>query len=470
MELSWRALSTDDDAQFTLDDDGTSKPFPNFPSMESSNSDEQDGSNSNNTPFIDERLGLIIFLVSTITSVVLVLTMVIREYYFKKYGIDVCPLFGQSHTRQEVAAMERRRRLNSEQQDADRALAEELQRQLNEEEREAERMVKRKERRRWYEYFMKPYCMIVQASDIFYAKEEGESNPEDEGTTEPTNCTDPDGSSPSLPVTTLRKLSTTELSEEGAFTDDDDEEIAESATTTEPPQPCPIVCDQDDEHAHRYLKLPVKTKDGTTTCRHVDGQCALCIDDYEEGDEVVWSDLECLHAFHKECILQWLSKGKKRCPICRHWFVPGARIDDQKQLHGEAWERYVAELSRLEREEAETRRQQDGEEPTDLESGNVVDLEIAPTNTEESELDDNRQRVSEPQCKPTEADVAAALTSEVDCSSDPVHMVSRKSSESSELDLQGAPESSRSISIETIDEGTCDVEQEVVQDQAQNES
>eukprot|EP00539_Tryblionella_compressa_P016064 CAMPEP_0178840112 /NCGR_PEP_ID=MMETSP0746-20121128/14235_1 /TAXON_ID=913974 /ORGANISM="Nitzschia punctata, Strain CCMP561" /LENGTH=101 /DNA_ID=CAMNT_0020503229 /DNA_START=106 /DNA_END=408 /DNA_ORIENTATION=+ len=82
MELSWRALSTDDDAQFTLDDDGTSKPFPNFPSMSSSNGGDQDGSNSNNnnTPFIDERLGLIIFLVSTITSVVLVLTMVIREY------------------------------------------------------------------------------------------------------------------------------------------------------------------------------------------------------------------------------------------------------------------------------------------------------------------------------------------------------------------------------------------------------
>jgi hypothetical protein len=29
--------------------------------------------------------------------------------------------------------------------------------------------------------------------------------------------------------------------------------------------------------------------------------------------------------------LAWLVKGKKRCPTCRHWFVPGALIEDQKQ-------------------------------------------------------------------------------------------------------------------------------------------
>ena len=40
--------------------------------------------------------------------------------------------------------------------------------------------------------------------------------------------------------------------------------------------------------------------------------------------------LACSHAFHYECILPWLIEGKKRCPICRDWFVPGEKIEDQK--------------------------------------------------------------------------------------------------------------------------------------------
>ncbi|KAL3925343.1 MAG: hypothetical protein SGILL_000471 [Bacillariaceae sp.] len=111
----------------------------------------------------------------------------------------------------------------------------------------------------------------------------------------------------------------------------------------------PIECGREDDDAHRFLKLPVKNDDGIF--RHVEGQCALCIDDYEVGDRVVWSDLQCSHAFHKECIMQWLSKGKKRCPVCRNWFVPGARIEEQKKLHGEEWELANVELTRLEDEQ-----------------------------------------------------------------------------------------------------------------------
>jgi hypothetical protein len=82
--------------------------------------------------------------------------MILREYYFKRYGVDVCRIFST----QERAAMERRRRADTDQQDADRALAEQLQRQLNEEEREAERLVKRQERRKWYEYYLRPLTMV----------------------------------------------------------------------------------------------------------------------------------------------------------------------------------------------------------------------------------------------------------------------------------------------------------------------
>ena len=90
-----------------------------------------------------------------------------------------------------------------------------------------------------------------------------------------------------------------------------------------------IPCDAQDDEAQLYLKLPVIcSKNGKNRC--VDAHCAICLGEYEAGDNVVWSGLQCQHAFHNECILPWLSKGKKRCPICRHWFVPGTKIDDQK--------------------------------------------------------------------------------------------------------------------------------------------
>ena len=134
------------------------------------------------------------------------------------------------------------------------------------------------------------------------------------------------------------------------FLDSDIEEIGENAKKQRTSQF--IICDKDDEHATLYLKLPAAGGDDKTP-RCVDGSCALCIDEYETGDNVVWSDSQCSHAFHKECLMQWLIKGKKRCPLCRHWFVPGTKIDDQKVTHGEAWQRALTEMEQREKEENE---------------------------------------------------------------------------------------------------------------------
>ena len=51
--------------------------------------------------------------------------------------------------------------------------------------------------------------------------------------------------------------------------------------------------------------------------------------------------------------MQWLSKGRKHCPICRDWYVPGTRIDDQKKAHGDAWKRALKEMKRKQKEEEE---------------------------------------------------------------------------------------------------------------------
>ena len=90
-------------------------------------------------------------------------------------------------------------------------------------------------------------------------------------------------------------------------------------------------CDAQDEDAQLYLRLPDKDDQGNP--RIVDGQCAICVSDYMLDDKVVWSGLQCQHAFHAACILPWLANGKKHCPTCRQLFVPGTgtRIEDPKQ-------------------------------------------------------------------------------------------------------------------------------------------
>jgi hypothetical protein len=90
-----------------------------------------------------------------------------------------------------------------------------------------------------------------------------------------------------------------------------------------------VICADEDEHNRLRLRLPVKDEYGNY--RSVDAHCAICFSNYKCGEKIVWSGLQCQHAFHYDCMLPWLIKGKKRCPICRDWFVPGSNIQDQKK-------------------------------------------------------------------------------------------------------------------------------------------
>jgi hypothetical protein len=155
----------------------------------------------------------------------------------------------------------------------------------------------------------------VKATDLFYAHD----------TNEPAVHLGESTTSPAAEnVVPVRKDSTFSIS------DQEDEDIDDIERGLDADVICPpVVCEPTEEDAHLFLRLPVKDKNDC--CRSVDACCSICFCDYEEGDTVVWSGLECRHAFHDACILPWLSKGKKRCPICRHWFVPGARIEDQKK-------------------------------------------------------------------------------------------------------------------------------------------
>jgi Ring finger domain len=67
------------------------------------------------------------------------------------------------------------------------------------------------------------------------------------------------------------------------------------------------------------LRLPVMSQRPS-----VPNCCAICLGSYEVGDQVIWSsNPECSHAFHSECILEWLIKMQPEtpCPCCRQEFT-----------------------------------------------------------------------------------------------------------------------------------------------------
>jgi len=314
---------------------------------------------SSSSSGVQEKTGMVLFFAVTIISILFVSICSVRQYFKNCRGItnSFCT---------KIFSRESRETRYSEQYYEDRVLAENLQRRINEEERERERLAKRKERRMWYEYYIKPWTMIIEKSDLFHAHrdvlaiEKGRhvlpGGEEDEGTK-------------------MNQTKTIGASKEGDGTvlDSDIEEVSEDGDRRQISE-C-YICDEEDENATLYLKLPVSG-------RCVDGTCAFCIDEYEVGDTVVWSGLQCPHAFHKECLMQWLSKGKKRCPICRHWFVPGSKIDDQKLNHGEAWQHALSDMEQREKEEKQKQAnetEQKTKASNDLEQGIVKTTNTLPS-------------------------------------------------------------------------------------------
>jgi hypothetical protein len=56
--------------------------------------------------------------------------------------------------------------------------------------------------------------------------------------------------------------------------------------------------------------------------------CAICLEDYKQGDEVCWSNnRHCDHVFHRECIVEWLCR-QDGCPVCRQDFLPLEDLDE----------------------------------------------------------------------------------------------------------------------------------------------
>lgn len=65
--------------------------------------------------------------------------------------------------------------------------------------------------------------------------------------------------------------------------------------------------------------------------RQIPAACAICLCPYEVGDTICISPNEkCVHAFHTECAITWLSKtDESKCPCCRQDFC----AKDESPLH-----------------------------------------------------------------------------------------------------------------------------------------
>ncbi|CAG8554860.1 4184_t:CDS:2 [Paraglomus occultum] len=54
--------------------------------------------------------------------------------------------------------------------------------------------------------------------------------------------------------------------------------------------------------------------------------CAICLDDFVEGDEV--RCLPCEHEYHTECIDPWLTEKSSKCPLCKFDCRPPKVLDE----------------------------------------------------------------------------------------------------------------------------------------------
>lgn len=46
-------------------------------------------------------------------------------------------------------------------------------------------------------------------------------------------------------------------------------------------------------------------------------ECHICLEEYKQGETLLKLPV-CSHAYHKECIVEWMGVRDSRCPDCRH--------------------------------------------------------------------------------------------------------------------------------------------------------
>lgn len=92
--------------------------------------------------------------------------------------------------------------------------------------------------------------------------------------------------------------------------------------------PKPGICCKGRKPSRFGLFHPKTSSSNQAACsgesRPVAGMCAICLNNYEPSQDVVWSsNPDCCHAFHSDCLLDWFSARSRKhypCPCCRQVF------------------------------------------------------------------------------------------------------------------------------------------------------
>lgn len=53
--------------------------------------------------------------------------------------------------------------------------------------------------------------------------------------------------------------------------------------------------------------------------------CAICMEDYKENEEVVVGH-NCMHMYHKKCLIEWMQANHDLCPSCRRYSFPVSKF------------------------------------------------------------------------------------------------------------------------------------------------
>jgi len=121
----------------------------------------------------------------------------------------------------------------------------------------------------------------------------------------------------------------------------------------------------DEEQGRRssmtFIKVPspsIGNIPGTSKNHHrcTPIECSICLLDFQVGDNISWSSLECPHVFHRNCILKWMfTLGEQNdarrirrlqklstdcdfdipCPVCRMNFIPSQSGSTTDSSHSE---------------------------------------------------------------------------------------------------------------------------------------
>lgn len=201
-----------------------------------------------------------------------------------------------------------------------------LRRQMEEEEKKKEDPAKRRERLR--EYFEKNAVQMVVSKDLFVQNKKRS----DSAITLSTSKSSSDKDTESISVPAITNASSS--SDLHPDQDQNDEESQMPNTS--------MTLSIEEEEKEICIPVTILAEDGTERQavnggRKINNCCAICLCGYDEGDTITWSIHEsCRHAFHNECILDYLQgQISTPCPCCRRDFTDMLPKDEAEVERGD---------------------------------------------------------------------------------------------------------------------------------------